>query len=133
MVLFSRVTISTKNNYLNGQKPIHNVHRHKIINSSNPNSDEVVECPDGTSARLTLLGEEIPLYEGLNGNEKWWPTAVSDTVRNKPKARILHSDWVLPNVLGACLALLGEIKFTTNYISASEIGGQAAPRIRLHY
>ena len=62
-ILFS-LTVSTA--HLNfGQKPIHNALQHKIINSSNPNSDEVVECPDGTSARLILLGEEIPLYEGL--------------------------------------------------------------------
>ena len=81
-----------------------------------------------------LLGEEIPLYEGMKGNEKWWPIAVSgDTVHNKLKVRILHSDWDLPNVLRVCLALLGEI-FTTNYISANDTtGGQAAPHIRLHY
>jgi hypothetical protein len=119
-------------NHLDEQKPIHNALWHKIINSPNPDSDEIVECPDGTPGRLILLGEEISLDDGLNGTEKWWPTAISDTVRNKLKARILHSDWVLPNVLGVCLALLSEI-FTTTYISANDTGDQAAPRIRLHY
>ncbi|EDR13138.1 uncharacterized protein LACBIDRAFT_308645 [Laccaria bicolor S238N-H82] len=57
-------------NHLHAQKPTHNALRHKIINSPNPDSDEIIDCPDGTTALLIHLGEEIPLSEGLNGTEK---------------------------------------------------------------
>ncbi|KIJ95976.1 hypothetical protein K443DRAFT_107974, partial [Laccaria amethystina LaAM-08-1] len=69
-VFYPLIACLSEINHLDEQKPIHNALWHKIINSPNPDSDEIVECPDGTPGRLILLGEEISLDDGLNGTEK---------------------------------------------------------------
>lgn len=90
---------------------------HKILNSPNPGSGDIVEFPNGTCAKLVLLGDKIHIAQ--SGSEEWWPTATSPQVRSKLYRRIACEGFVLPIVLATCISLVSEI-YTTTAIPLSE-------------
>lgn len=97
---------------------IHPALSHKILNSPNPDTDELpVSLPNGASARLVLLGEKISLMS--MGSREWWPTAVSDKVRSKLLRRIVNEGLLLPILLSICISLVSEM-YTTTALSADE-------------
>ena len=82
---------------------------HKILNSANPM--DIVEFPNGTCAKLVLLGDKINFMN--QSEEGWWPTAVSPQVRSKLHRRIVNEGFILPIVLATCIAMVSEIYSTT--------------------
>lgn len=107
--------------------------RHKILNSPNPSSGDVVEFPNGWKAKLVLLGERIPMSDTSSPN--WWPTAESPDIRSKLFRRILSDGFLLPIVLATTLALVSEI-YTTTAVPKSEVPHwqfSGRRRVRLSY
>ena len=90
---------------------------HKILNSPNPGSGDIVEFPNGTCAKLVVLGGKINIMQ--SGSEAWWPTATTQLVRSKLNRRIITEGFVLPIVLATCVSLVSEI-YTTTAIPLSE-------------
>lgn len=96
---------------------------HKILNSPNPGSGDIVDFPNGTSAKLLILGDEIDVETRQVGEpelEEWWPTAISPQVRSKLFRRIVCEGFVLPIVLATCIALVSEMYTTTAIPSSTE-------------
>lgn len=90
---------------------------HKILNSPNPGSGDICKFPDGTVAKLILLGDKIDIIQ--SATEEWWPTALSPKVRSKLFRRIACEGFVLPIVLATCIAMVAEI-YTTTAIPPTE-------------
>ncbi|KAF9525473.1 hypothetical protein CPB83DRAFT_909085 [Crepidotus variabilis] len=91
---------------------------HKILSSPNPGSYEnIVSLPNGTTARLVLLGDRIDQTE--MASPKWWPTALSPKVRSKLMRHIVAEGLLLPTVLATTLALVEEM-YTTTTVPASQ-------------
>ena len=90
---------------------------HKILNSPNPGAGDIVEFPDGTCAKLIILGDKIPTRQ--SGSEQWWPTAMSPQVRSKLCHRIALEGFILPIVLATCISLVSEI-YTTTALPSTE-------------
>ena len=84
----------------------------QILNSPNPGSGDIVEFPNGTCAKLVVLGDKIN-HEAHGESEQWWPTAISPQVRSKLYRRIVSEGFVLPIVLATCIALVSEIYTST--------------------
>ncbi|KAF8799364.1 hypothetical protein BYT27DRAFT_7120907 [Phlegmacium glaucopus] len=91
---------------------------HKIINSPNPGSGDIVKFPDGTCAKLVILGDKIDVMQ--YSSAQWWPTALSQQVRSKLYRRIASEGFVLPITLAIAISLVTEI-YTTTAIPRSEI------------
>ncbi|KAJ7464823.1 hypothetical protein B0H11DRAFT_1734080 [Mycena galericulata] len=111
-------------------KPIHPAMTHSIVNSPNPGSHPA-RFPDGSAAKLVLLGEPIDAMQ--LGSPKWWPTALSDKVRSKLLRRIVREGYTLPVVTSICLALLAEMYTTTAVSAAASPDGKLQRRTRLTY
>lgn len=90
---------------------------HKILNSPNPGSGDIVEFPNGICAKLVVLGDKIDIMQ--SGSESWWPTALTPQVRSKLYRRIVCEGLVLPIVLATCITLVSEI-YTTTAVPPSE-------------
>ena len=107
---------------------------HKILNSPNPGSGDIVEFPNGTCAKLVLLGDKIDhiAHGGELEQEQWWPTAITPQVRSKLYRRIVNEGFILPIVLATCIALVSEI-YTTTAVPPSESPDQftGIRRVRL--
>jgi hypothetical protein len=105
---------------------------HKILNSPNPGSGDIVQFPNGTCAKLVVLGDKIDHATHIGESEQWWPTAVSPQVRSKLYRRIVVEGFVLPIVLATCIAMVSEI-YTTTAVPSSETPQQftGARRVRL--
>ncbi|KAF8158005.1 hypothetical protein B0H34DRAFT_438197 [Crassisporium funariophilum] len=100
---------------------------HKILNSPVPGKGEIVEFPNGTRAKLVLLGEEIA--PELTASPTWWPTAPSAEVRHKLMRRISSEGFLLPILLATCISLVSEL-YTTTAAPPSEMPGGQSPRSR---
>ncbi|KAF9564127.1 hypothetical protein CPC08DRAFT_685507 [Agrocybe pediades] len=75
-------------NHCHPDIPLHPALLHQIINDPGPNnSSEIVEFPNGNSAKLVLLGTEIPVHQ-LNP-ETWWPAGRTLQIRAKFHRRII--------------------------------------------
>ncbi|KDR82956.1 hypothetical protein GALMADRAFT_238657 [Galerina marginata CBS 339.88] len=96
---------------------LHPALTHKIVNTPHPNGGDIVDLPNGSSAKLVLLGEPIPLT-AIHSRE-WWPTGDTDDVRHKLLRRIASEGLQLPVALATCIAIVSEI-YTTTAIPASE-------------
>ncbi|KIM40914.1 hypothetical protein M413DRAFT_28031 [Hebeloma cylindrosporum] len=109
---------------------------HKILNSPNPTSGEIVKFPNGVEAKLVLLGESLPDWEAdmATASETWWPSALDAKVRDKLKRRILEEGNILSIVLATCIALVAEL-YTTTAIPTSETPKwqPTGRRLRLSY
>lgn len=106
---------------------------HRIVNSPNPNSTEhIVDLPNGTSARLVILGDKID--ESLSDSPAWWPKAQSPTVRGKLFRRIVAEGRLLPVVYATTLAMVSQI-YTTTAVPESQPTNQVTGRrrVRLKY
>jgi hypothetical protein len=116
--------------HVHRDKPLHLSITHKILNDPNPDAHPV-GFPDGSAAKLILLGDEIPLID--IGSPTWWPTAISDKVRSKLFRRLIRQGYVLPILMSVCLALLAEM-YTTDAVPASASpDGKAKRRTRLRH
>ncbi|KAF8956506.1 hypothetical protein BDZ97DRAFT_1851217 [Flammula alnicola] len=104
---------------------------HKIINSPNPNSGEIIRLPDGVSAKLILLGGK--LAPGTLGSAAWWPSALTDKVRHKLLRRITTEGLLLPIMLSSTIALVSEMYTTTSIPAASGDQSTGKRRIRLSH
>jgi hypothetical protein len=103
---------------------------HKVLNQPNPDAHPV-GFPDGSAAKLILLGDEVPLLD--IGFPAWWPTAISDKVRSKLVRRLIRQGYVLPILMSVCLVLLA-VMYTTDAVPASASpDGKAKRRIRLRH
>ena len=108
---------------------------HKILNSPNPNSGEIVKFPNGVEAKMVLLGERFPNWQMDMASERWWPSGLDAKVRHKLMRRIFEEGNVLPTALAICTALLSEM-YTTTAIPTSETPKWQATgrrRVRLSY
>ncbi|KAJ6584016.1 hypothetical protein DFH09DRAFT_1144050 [Mycena vulgaris] len=113
--------------HLSPSKPLHPAVSHAIVNSPNPGSAPA-EFPDGSAAKLVMLGDPLDLTE--IGSAKWWPTAMTDKVRGKFFRRIAREGYSLPIAISICLALLAEMYNTT---AVDSTNGQPERRTRLTY
>ncbi|KAE9392496.1 hypothetical protein BT96DRAFT_979375 [Gymnopus androsaceus JB14] len=86
-----------------------------ILNSPNPYVHPTA-LPDGTSAKLVVLGDPVPPEDSL---KKWWPTAQSDKVSSKLRRRFLREGHLLPIITTMLVALLGEM-YTSPYNTTSD-------------
>ncbi|RDB14623.1 hypothetical protein Hypma_016376 [Hypsizygus marmoreus] len=121
---------------LHPDKPLHPALTHAILNSPNPTTLPTA-FPDGTSAKLVILGEPVPQEQ--YASHRWWPTAASDFVRHKLFRRIGHEGYLVPVLTAVCVALLAEM-YTTTYIPPSPSSSPSYPtptptqrRTRLQY
>ncbi|KAJ3502101.1 hypothetical protein NLJ89_g9040 [Agrocybe chaxingu] len=107
--------------------------RHQIVNSPNPYSGDIVDFPNGVSAKLVLLGDQIAM-EDL-ASPKWWPTAESPKVRSKLMRRIAYEGLLLPILLATTIALVSEIYTTTAIPPGQPLYYQLTDRrrVRLSY
>ncbi|KAF9449104.1 hypothetical protein P691DRAFT_703728 [Macrolepiota fuliginosa MF-IS2] len=92
-------------------RPVHPAILHKIVNRPIPNVSAQV-LPDGSSTNVVLLGD--PIHPDQTGSPEWWPTAISERMRQKLFRRILREGHALPITLSICVALLAEM-YTTTY------------------
>ncbi|KAH7925594.1 hypothetical protein BV22DRAFT_1064670 [Leucogyrophana mollusca] len=110
--------------HMHQEKPIHPALRHAIVNKPNPNAVPF-SFPDGSSAKLVVLGDEIPLNQ--MGSRNWWPSAATDKVRGKLSRRFIREGYLLPILTSVCLGLLAEMYTTTSGSGSKE------RRTRLRY
>lgn len=104
-------------------RPEHPALFHKILNNPIPNTTAQV-LPDGSSTNLVFLGDRI--YADQTGSHEWWPTASTETMRNKLFRRILREGYSLPIVVSICVAVLAEMYTTTYDPEKSNDGDQKA-------
>ncbi|KAF8955956.1 hypothetical protein BDZ97DRAFT_1672536 [Flammula alnicola] len=106
---------------------------HQIVNSPNPNSGDVVEFPNGVSAKLVILGKEV--LPTSVGSMEWWPTGATDKIRHKLLRRITSEGLLLPIVLSIAISLVSEIYTTTAIPPSEQPGWQVTGRrrVRLSY
>ena len=83
---------------------------------------DIVDFPNGSSAKLILLGDKINC-ENQGGSVQWWPTAITPQVQSKLYHRIINKGFVLLIVLATCIALVSEI-YTTTAVLPSETSEQ---------
>ncbi|KAF7298781.1 MYND-type domain-containing protein [Mycena indigotica] len=111
--------------HVHNAKPQHPALRRVIINAPNPDT-RPVGFPDGSAARLVMLGEKLE-HDSLIGSRTWFPMALTDKTRSKLFRRISREGQVLPILMAICLTLLTEIYTTT----AGPGSGDSGPRRRL--
>jgi len=92
---------------------------HKILNSPNPNSGEIVKFPNGIEAKLVLLGERFLNWQMDMASERWWPSGLDTKIQHKLMRWIVDEGNVLPTALAICTTLLSEM-YTTTAIPTSE-------------
>ena len=111
-------------------KPLHRALTRAIVNAPNPRQP-TSKLPDGSAAKVVLLGRPIP--ESEINTRKWWPSADSNMARSKLFRRILREGFIVPIVTAIAVSLLTEI-YTTTYVPASiSVDGKATPRVRLQH
>lgn len=98
---------------------------HQVLSDVNPGSHPC-KLPDGSAAKLLVLGDEVPLSHDTN-SKMWWPSAISLKVMSKLYRRIMREGFVLPITMSICIALLSEIYTTTANPQSKE------RRVRLRY
>ncbi|KIM40890.1 hypothetical protein M413DRAFT_445663 [Hebeloma cylindrosporum] len=84
---------------------------HQIINCPRPDAGDVVTFPDGSGAKIVLLGQPIPPTALLT--KLWWPEMPSVEVGNRLMRRIITEGLLLPILLATCLGLASEMYTTT--------------------
>ncbi|KIK61161.1 hypothetical protein GYMLUDRAFT_590292 [Collybiopsis luxurians FD-317 M1] len=99
-----------------------------ILNSPNPNAHPC-KFPDGTEAKLVVLGDEIKPDELLS--KKWWPAAQTEKVCAKLGRRFLREGNLFPLITAVLVSLLGEM-YTSPYDSSSS-SSKSLRRTRLSY
>ncbi|KAF7314635.1 hypothetical protein MKEN_00937200 [Mycena kentingensis (nom. inval.)] len=109
------------------QKPKHPALLHTIHNAPNPDVPPV-GLPDGSAARLVVLGDPIQADSGgMSHLRHWFPQAASDAVCRKLFRRIQFEGSNLPILVAICLVILSEI-----YTTKADLENRT-PRIRLAY
>jgi hypothetical protein len=103
--------------------PTHPALQRRIVNSPVPYT-VAQNLPDGSAARLVILGDLIPPQD--IGTALWWPNAPSEKIRCKLMRRIALEGYVLPILTATCVALLTEM-----YSSPAD-SGERRPRLRYH-
>ncbi|KAJ2924609.1 hypothetical protein H1R20_g12480, partial [Candolleomyces eurysporus] len=112
-------------------KPSHRALGHQIVNSPNPWDEEsVVRLPDGSASRLIILGDEMLFPTMGPAPQDWWPTALSDQVRQKLRRRFQSENFLLPSIISVLFALMAEMYTTTSTVNPSD---GAKRRARLSY
>ncbi|CAA7262875.1 unnamed protein product [Cyclocybe aegerita] len=114
--------------------PAHPALLHQVISSPHPtNHDDVVGFPDGSPAKLVMLGKPIP--PSSLGQHEWWPTAISSLARERLMHRIMREGFVLPILLAVCVSLVSEMYSTTAVPPSEEplLQYTGRRRIRLTY
>lgn len=106
--------------------PIHPAYRHQIISDVNPGSHPCA-LPDGSAAKLVILGRPFDESEHNPNDKTWWPDAHSLNVMSKLMRRIHREGFVLPILMSVCLAIMFEF-----YTTPVE-GGPTKRSIRLRY
>ncbi|KAF8895645.1 hypothetical protein BD779DRAFT_1738223 [Infundibulicybe gibba] len=118
--------------HLHPENPVHPAVQHVIVNSPNPDIGATI-LPDGSAAKLIILGEPLAHPQVEVSGPKWWPTAASDKVRCKLFRRIGREGYALPIALSLCIGLLSDMYTTTAIPASQSPDGKAKPRIRLQY
>ncbi|KAJ3772752.1 hypothetical protein FB446DRAFT_667800 [Lentinula raphanica] len=106
-------------------RPIHIALTRKILNAPNPYIPSTV-FPDGTKAKLVVLGEPIEPDVFPSTHSEWWPQAYTAKVRAKLARRFLREGDTLPLICVVLAALLGEMYTTPDEDSNLR-------RTRIHY
>lgn len=108
--------------------PTHPALTHQIVNDDpNPNMYPY-ELPDGSVAKVLILGRQLDPRELMDSSSKtWWPSAQTLKVMSKMQRRVAREGYLLPIVMSLCLALVAEM-----YTTTSE-GKSDKHRIRLKY
>ncbi|KAF9075609.1 hypothetical protein BDP27DRAFT_1315345 [Rhodocollybia butyracea] len=101
--------------------PSHPALQHKIMNNPRPYL-AATTFPDGSSAKLIILGEPV-----VANSEEWWPTAKTPKISAKLERRFIRDGNLLPIVTSIVVALLSEM-YTTPYTDRHSL-----PRTRLSY
>ena len=108
---------------------------HQIINCPSPDAGDLVAFPDGTGAKIVLLGKPIP-PTAINTRD-WWPQMPSLEVGTRLMHRIIAEGLLLPTLLATCLGLASEMYTTTAVRGAvGPDGKRGAPlqrRVRLSH
>ncbi|KAH8114454.1 hypothetical protein DFH11DRAFT_1704045 [Phellopilus nigrolimitatus] len=115
--------------------PLHPACVHQITNDVNPGAPPT-RLPDGSAAKLLLLGRRLRPAEFQGARSGWWPAARTPAVEAKLMRRIFREGYLFPLVAALCAALVAEIYTTTS--TASSAGPASVPseptrRARLRY
>jgi hypothetical protein len=84
----------------------------RVVNADCNPSSAPTQLPDGTAAKLLMLG--TPFQPDLvRGLQDWWPHAATPKVQSKLWRRVAREGSVLPALAAVCLALMAEMYTTT--------------------
>ena len=100
---------------------------HQVLNDVNPDSPPYA-LPDGSAAKLLILGEEVSEESMMDPNSTdWWPSAKSLKIASKLRRRIMREGFVLQVCMALCTALVSELYTTTSG------AGSGQKRVRLRF